>query len=923
MFNYDEKEITKLFVFGTNNPSASNYNEHIRPTTATPASINYSMSDYMTQGGGRFAYPSLFGVVDKFFGATLADNTYSVTTLATALGTTFSPDDFRLGISQYGTGISDSDHADRSYIFGTTAFRLDTSTATFEVVGGVKTIKNIEVRAFNDNFDFEAGNPLANLINTVFLEPTLDPYGLARGAVSINFTGSGATLTEYKQSDYTADQTREGDVSVVGTLSRITKDTLGIASLSSSYLSNIATDTFLSYKRGDLKVIYGTPNADSLNEFDAELSFDIYFGYLFAGGDGSDTITGGTFADELQGGTGDDVLDGGLGDDTFIGGAGNDTIKGGSFFFGLFEGTDTSVYQGAFTDYELEFLPDKSIRITDSVGNRDGSDILTGVDFGQFADKKINLAPGQDIAFVIDTTGSMFDDIAAVKARSNEIIDAIFEGDRGFIDSRIAVVGYNDPGTNTFLSFTDQPKIADRKTAAKNAINSISVGGGGDFPELVNSGLIRALNGGAGTWREEAAARRIILFGDAPPKDTDLRAEVLRLAADVGIESVPSAPSLRAFSIASDIEATRLSSDLILTKFEIEETSAEGKIIRVPVEIFTVLIGNDPSTSADFESLASATGGKFLNAATASDLVDVLIKAIESPGGGSTNQPPIAVDDKTTTNQKNSVTINVLLNDSDPDGNAITINTFDNVSTKGGSIVLSDNGTPGNLTDDLLVYTPLANFSGSDSFTYTISDGAATATATVAIEVGINLKGGNRKDTLVGTSGDDYLDGGNGKDTLTGLAGNDTLCGGNGNDSLDGGAGVDRLKGGLGGDILTGGSEADTFVFIKGRESLLDNFDRITDLVIGTDIIDGFNALSAANIAKVGAVSALKESKIAAKLTKRTFGANGAAVFTYGTGASTRTFLALNDCNAGFSSCNDAIIEITGYSGDLNSLAIV
>jgi len=41
-------------------------------------------------------------------------------------------------------------------------------------------------------------------------------------------------------------------------------------------------------------------------------------------------------------------------------------------------------------------------------------------------------------------------------------------------------------------------------------------------------------------------------------------------------------------------------------------------------------------------------------------------------------------------------------------------------------------------------------------------------------------------------------------------------------------------------------------VFTKGRESLLNNFDIITDLVIGTDVIDGFNAVTAANIAKVG-----------------------------------------------------------------------
>jgi hypothetical protein len=52
MFKPDEIEITKLLVFGTNNPSSEDYNEHIRPKTAAPASITYSMSDYMTHGGG-------------------------------------------------------------------------------------------------------------------------------------------------------------------------------------------------------------------------------------------------------------------------------------------------------------------------------------------------------------------------------------------------------------------------------------------------------------------------------------------------------------------------------------------------------------------------------------------------------------------------------------------------------------------------------------------------------------------------------------------------------------------------------------------------------------------------------------------------------------------------------------------------------
>jgi len=60
MSNYDEKEITRLFVFGTNTPSPSDYNQHIRPLDAPQPSITYDMATYMNSGGGRFALESLF-----------------------------------------------------------------------------------------------------------------------------------------------------------------------------------------------------------------------------------------------------------------------------------------------------------------------------------------------------------------------------------------------------------------------------------------------------------------------------------------------------------------------------------------------------------------------------------------------------------------------------------------------------------------------------------------------------------------------------------------------------------------------------------------------------------------------------------------------------------------------------------------------
>lgn len=182
-----------------------------------------------------------------------------------------------------------------------------------------------------------------------------------------------------------------------------------------------------------------------------------------------------------------------------------------------------------------------------------------------------------------------------------------------------------------------------------------------------------------------------------------------------------------------------------------------------------------------------------------------------------------------------------------------------------------------------------------------------------------SLFGGVGNDRLFGGIGNDNLVGDTGNDNLVGEAGNDILLGGLGNDTLNGGSGLDRLVGGAGKDIQTGGIGADTFVISSLTDSLLGTFDRITDLRIGVDRIDGPNIVSAARLRKLGGVSSLTPRGIAARLTTTTFAARGAATFTFGA----RRFVAMNDTIAGFQANQDAVIEITGFTGNINSLSIV
>lgn len=109
-------------------------------------------------------------------------------------------------------------------------------------------------------------------------------------------------------------------------------------------------------------------------------------------------------------------------------------------------------------------------------------------------------------------------------------------------------------------------------------------------------------------------------------------------------------------------------------------------------------------------SISDGSGG------TASAVVNVTVSGV--------NDLPVATNDTATTAEDTAATIDVLANDSDIDGNTLTISTAS-----------ATNGTA-TITGAVLTYTPNANFNGSDTLSYSISDGAGgSASATVAISV--------------------------------------------------------------------------------------------------------------------------------------------------------------------------------------------
>jgi len=90
------------------------------------------------------------------------------------------------------------------------------------------------------------------------------------------------------------------------------------------------------------------------------------------------------------------------------------------------------------------------------------------------------------------------------------------------------------------------------------------------------------------------------------------------------------------------------------------------------------------------------------------------------------NRAPLAVDDVASTNESVAVTVNVLANDSDPDGDPLAVASV----TQGtiGTVTINGGGA--------ITYRSNSGRAGADSFTYSIADGrggAATATVRVTI----------------------------------------------------------------------------------------------------------------------------------------------------------------------------------------------
>ena len=296
--------------------------------------------------------------------------------------------------------------------------------------------------------------------------------------------------------------------------------------------------------------------------------------------------------------------------------------------------------------------------------------------------------------------------------------------------------------------------------------------------------------------REDASVRRIVLFGDAPPKDTDLANQVFTLAQNV-------------FGGSAALASVSTSADGLLTSVMVSATTDDGTPINRGVEIYSIVVGGDADAVAAFSAIADDNRGLQFHADTVSDVVGLLMDAVTGPY---------------------LVATNGTSGDDDLDGTIVG----DRIAGLGGSDTIhgreggdflyggagndalfgdsGDDNLDGGAGDDTLtggtgndvyvvdstadVVIEAAN-EGFDTVRTYVSFGAATRYRGVGIAWHrfAHGRGNQGNNTIVGNSAANLMIGAGGADILDGKGGNDLLLGGPGSDNIHGGDGDDTIYG--------------------------------------------------------------------------------------------------------------------------------
>lgn len=514
-----------------------------------------------------------------------------------------------------------------------------------------------------------------------------------------------------------------------------------------------------------------------------------------AGGTATDTFTltltaaSATPGDDVLYGTAqDDAIDGLAGNDQILGGSGNDTLAGGA-------GTDT-LTGGTGTD-RFDF------RVADGGGDRI-ADFETGetlrIEGAPASTEQYRLrTSGPDTVLDIDTDGvGDFDLSLTLAGNANGIVNVTADP-----TSATAQLVTITPANASYGSQNSDVLTAGSFQATPQTVFGLR----GD--DLVNTGTgDDLLDGGSGNDRLFGNSGRDTLLGGSGDDLLAGQFDADVLTGGAGVDQY--------FFSIFDANGDHITDYQYGEKIGLYFAPTDASRYTLVRNGSQSSLGID--TTGDGQADVSIRLPDNLNGTVnlsqevlGGDTVQIVTLTPVAPPA---NRDPVAAVDSASTLRNTGVTVAVRTNDSDPDGDTLTVTAVTAGSANGQVSIDPVSGNPR--------YTPVSNFVGTDQFTYTVSDGrGGSASTSVTVRVATQI-GTDNADTLNGTTGANFIVGLSGADQINALGGSDTVEADDGNDTLVGGAGADQLHGGAGddtflvtgsdltGDTVRGGAGSDT-----------------------------------------------------------------------------------------------------------------
>nr|WP_265414992.1 tandem-95 repeat protein [Vibrio parahaemolyticus] len=198
--------------------------------------------------------------------------------------------------------------------------------------------------------------------------------------------------------------------------------------------------------------------------------------------------------------------------------------------------------------------------------------------------------------------------------------------------------------------------------------------------------------------------------------DEDL---VVSGSANLDILPINDAPNAENDVITTE-EDTAVTIDVLVNDSDVEGDALSIQSASVPKEQGTVEVVDGKLVFTPAENFNGEATISYI--VTDGDLTDeAKVTVTVTP----VNDSPVAVDDTTSIQEDTAVTIDVLTNDTDVDGDKLSIES---------ASVPKEQGTV-EVVDGKLVFTPAENFNGDAEITYTVTDGELTDEAKVAVTV--------------------------------------------------------------------------------------------------------------------------------------------------------------------------------------------